>query len=230
MKLEFCIDSLAGVQAAVKYKVQRVELCSALDVGGLTPSYSMIEHCANSSVEVHVMIRPIAGDFIYDSQNLSVMLTDIRMAREAGAKGVVFGCLMHDHTLDEITTGKLVNTARNLGLETTFHRAFDTVEQPDDALEKLVSLGVNRILTSGQEKTAIQGKNLLKNIVEKANNRIEIMAGSGINAFNVQEICDTGVDALHFTIHQKNSTTAALGMGSRSTIDFKKIESILSLI
>ena len=127
MIFEFCIDSIDGAIAAQQFGVKRVELCSALNVGGLTPSYGLIQQCAQYQAEVHVMIRHIEGGFVYSKKDILIMVQDIKMAKQAGAKGVVFGCLTPDNKLDFESNINLIETAKDLNLEVTFHRAFDFV-------------------------------------------------------------------------------------------------------
>ena len=229
MIFEFCIDTVEGAIAAKQLGVKRVELCSALNIGGLTPSYGLIQQCAQQGVEVHVMIRHIAGGFVYSEEDVLIMEHDIKMAKEAGAAGVVFGCLTPENTLDMNSTINLIETARNLNLEVTFHRAFDMVKNSAAALISLINLGVNRVLTSGQKDKAIDGIDTISQLVKQADGKIEIMAGSGINHSNAIALSATGIDALHFTIYQSNNETESLGMGNRSIIDKEKITSILNL-
>ncbi len=228
MTFEFCIDSIDGAIAAQQYGVKRVELCAALGVGGLTPSYGLIQQCAQYQAEVHVMIRHIEGGFVYSKEDIAIMQQDIKMAKQAGAKGVVFGCLTEQNALDLNANITLIETARDLGLEVTFHRAFDFIKDTEEALTSLINLGVNRILTSGQQAKAIDGIDTIKTLAKQANGEIQIMAGSGVNANNAKALAETGIDALHFTIHHTNKETATFGMGSRTEIDKEKIKGILN--
>jgi copper homeostasis protein len=229
MTFEFCIDTIEGAIAAKKYGVKRVELCSALNVGGLTPSFGLIQQCSQQGVEVHVMIRHIEGGFVYSKEDVIIMEEDIKKAKEAGASGVVFGCLTPQNTLAIDANITLIETARNLNLEVTFHRAFDLVKDTKETLISLINLGVDRILTSGQRDKAIEGIDIIEQLLKQANGRIEIMAGSGVNSSNVKQLSETGIDALHFTIHQSKTETESLGMGSKTIIDESKITSILNL-
>jgi len=230
MKIEFCIDSIDGAIAAKKFGANRVELCSALNVGGLTPSFGLIEQCAQQGVEVHVMIRHIEGGFNYSKDAILVMLQDIKIAKKAGAAGVVFGCLTSENKLDFESNIDLIEAAKSLNLEVTFHRAFDFVKNPAEALTSLINFGVDRILTSGQHDKAINGIKNIKELVKLANGEIEIMAGSGVNSTNAIELSKTEIDALHFTIHQSITETESLGMGVRTVIDEEKIKGILNLL
>ena len=225
MKLEACIETLAEVKAAVNHGLNRVELCSALDLGGLTPSAALIQESAKI-IETHVMIRPRAGDFVYEDEEIKLMQADIQRAQHFGATGVVFGCLNDFNQVDEDKNKRLVNTAKKAGLQCTFHRAFDFVFDMDEALELIVDLGFQRILTSGGQATAINGLNQIMKLITQANGRIEIMAGSGINAENIKTIEAAGVDAAHFSIRKKQNRMASLNMGTQYEVDEKKILNI----
>ena len=230
MKIEFFIDSVDGAIAAKKFGANRVELCTALKVGGLTPSFGLIKQCVQQGVEVHVMIRHVEGGFNYTKEDVLIMLQDIKMVKDAGGAGVVFGCLTPQKELDFESNIDLIEAARNLDLEVTFHRAFDFVTNPTEALTSLINFGVHRILTSGQHNKAINGIENIKEFVKQANGEIEIMAGSGVNSTNAIALSETGIDALHFTIHKLNIETEALGMGVRTLIDEDKIRTIINSI
>ena len=230
MIVEFCIDSIDGAIAAQHFGVKRVELCSALNVGGLTPSYGLIQQCAQYQAEVHVMIRHLEGRFVYSKADIDIMTEDIKMAKQAGAAGVVFGCLTADNKLDFESNINLIETAKDLNLEVTFHRAFDFVEDTAAALTSLINFGVDRLLPPGQKSKAIDGIDTIKKLVQQANGNIQIMAGSGVNASNALALAQTGIDALHFTIHQTNQEAENLGMGNRTIIDEEKINEILKIL
>jgi copper homeostasis protein len=143
------------------------------------------------------MIRPRGGEFCYSDAEYEVMKADIQVAKDLGADGVVFGILNLDGSIDKKRTAELVNLAAPL--KVTFHRAFDVANDPFQALEDVIDCGCERILTSGQKNTAIEGIDLLKILVEKSQNRIEIMAGSGVSAQNAQQFLNIGIHALHMT-------------------------------
>lgn len=228
MIFEVCIDSIEGVILAKQYGAKRVELCSALSLGGLTPSYGLVQECVNvNGVEVHAMIRHVEGGFVYAPSDMAIMRQDIENIAKTGAQGVVFGCLTSDNQLDYEQNKYLLSIARDLGLEVTFHRAFDFVIDPFECLEELIDLGFDRILTSGQKPKAIDGIEILKQLVEKANGRIQIMAGSGVNPSNAKELANVGVDALHFTSHRYLDEQGQLGMGRRTFPDDQKIAQIV---
>lgn len=228
MTFELCTDSFEGAKMAQKYGAKRIELCSALSVGGLTPSPSLTTLCSSlKNVETHVMIRPREGNFICSNTDLEIMLKDISLHAKAGAKGVVFGCLTTDNQVGLQQNITLVEEARKFDLECTFHRAFDFVDSPKEALESLINIGFHRVLSSGGQPTAMEGVAQLRQMVNQANGHIEIMAGSGVNSSNALDLSNIGVDALHFTSHHSN--TLSNNMGTNNTPNPDKIKSILNL-
>jgi copper homeostasis protein len=228
MIFEICADSIEAVLLAKKYGVRRVELCSALTLGGLTPSIGLVEKCAEvSEVEIHVMIRHAAGGFVYSDMDIQIMEKDIKAAKNAGAKGVVFGCLSADYKIERKQNRRLISLASALNMERTFHRAFDFCKDREAALEEIISLGYDRLLSSGHAKTAEDGIPILKTLVNQARGRIQIMGGAGVNENNALKISGTGVDALHFTIHRKTEDGNELGMGVASQINEAKLKAIV---
>jgi copper homeostasis protein len=166
--------------------------------GGTSPSAGLIKLARQSlSIKLYVMIRPRGGDFCYSDTEFDVMKEDIQTAKELGADGVVFGILNTDGSVDINRTKELVDLAKPL--KVTFHRAFDVSAEPFEAMEAIIEAGCERILTSGQKNTAIEGRDLLKTLAEKAGNRIEIMAGAGVSAANAAQLLEAGVHALHMT-------------------------------
>ncbi|WP_337043175.1 copper homeostasis protein CutC [Emticicia sp. 17c] len=196
--LEICCFSLESCLTAQKAGAYRVELCGGMFEGGTSPSAGLIRLARQHlSIRLYVMIRPRGGDFCYSDTEFEVMKADIETAKELGADGVVFGILTPDGRVDTARTKELVELAKPL--KVTFHRAFDVSAEPLEALEAIISTGCERILTSGQKNTAIEGITLLKTLAEKAGNRIEIMAGAGVSAQNAAQLLGAGVHALHMT-------------------------------
>lgn len=191
------MDSVESALAAEAGGAGRIELCDNLVEGGTTPSAGMIAECAaRLAVPVFAIIRPRGGDFLYTRSELAVMLRDIRVAADGGAAGVVIGALRSDASIDEEYTADLHDAARPLGV--TFHRAFDVCPDPDRALDTLVTLGVDRVLTSGQAATAVEGIPCLRRLVERAAGRIAILAGGGITDETVGRIVqETRVREVH---------------------------------
>ena len=197
MIFEACVNSALSAVEAFKGGADRVELCENLHDGGTTPSAGAIRYAReNIDIGLYVMIRPRGGDFLYSEAEFSIMKEDIRLARYLDADGVVFGLLNANGTVDRPRTAELVRMARPLGV--TFHRAFDMTADPFRAMEDLISLGVDRILTSGQSDSALQGAPLIRQLVEKAAGRIIIMPGHGIKENNLAEvIMETGASEFH---------------------------------
>lgn len=195
--VEVCVDSLDSVLAADGGGARRVELCSGLMEGGVTPSAGLIATTRQKvSIRMHVMIRPRAGDFCYSTDEFSVMQRDVLMAKQLGADGVVFGILDLDGNVDVPKTRQLVELARPL--KTTYHRAFDMSADLRRSLEQVIETGADRILTSGGEPTAVEGAQTLRNLVELANGRVIVMACGGIDAENLRTvISQTGVREVH---------------------------------
>lgn len=187
MIYEICVDSVAGVRAAKASGAHRVELCANLLEGGTTPSRGMIRQARTvSGIGLQVIIRPRGGDFLYDDDEFAVMLADIDTAKAEGADGVVIGLLTADGEVDVPRTRELIAKARPLSV--TFHRAFDMTRDPFKALETLIGLGVDRILTSGQDASVLEGLPLIAELVRRAGDEVIIMPGGGITARNAARI------------------------------------------
>jgi copper homeostasis protein len=187
MIFEICVDAVAGVRAAKAAGAQRVELCGDLIEGGTTPSRGMMRRARTiTGIGLHVMIRPRGGDFLFDDDEFAIMEADIETAKDEGADGVVIGLLTEAATIDEERTQVLIARARPLSV--TFHRAFDMTPDPFAALETLVKLGVDRVLTSGQEASVLEGLPLIAELVRKAGGRIIVMPGGGITERNAARI------------------------------------------
>lgn len=199
MLIEACVDSVDSAIAAQTGGAKRVELCAALLEGGLTPSAGAIALSRQSlSIGLHVIIRPRGGDFLYTSSEHAVMLGDIDTAKHAGADGVVIGVLDADARVDEARTRELAERARPMSV--TYHRAFDMTREPFAALETLIELGIDRVLTSGQEESAMAGLELLGALVKRAGERVVIMPAGNIHENNIDKIAaETGAKELHVT-------------------------------
>ncbi len=197
MVLEVCIDSVESAVASQAGGASRVELCANLNEGGTTPSAGTIELAREKiSIGLHVMIRPRAGDFCYSDPEFEVMRRDIQVAKDLRANGVVLGILNRDGTVDVARMKELVHPARPMNV--TFHRAFDESADPFAALEQIIGLGIDRILTSGGKRSAFDGIARIRDLVNKSSGRITIMAGSGITIQNVKAIIsETRVKDIH---------------------------------
>ncbi len=199
MQFEICVTSLASTQAAARAGAHRVELCSALDNGGVTPSAGLIRACVEQGgLPVHVLIRPREGHFRYDERETAVMLADIAFCREAGAAGVVIGALNAAGDLDVPVMHRLIEAAGDLHV--TCHRAFDYANDPFEALDQLMDMGVQRLLSSGQAPNAYEGRFLLRDLVNKTLGRLNVMPGGGLTAENIAETARiSGAVDFHFT-------------------------------
>lgn len=203
-KFEICANSVESCLAAQEGGADRVELCAGIPEGGTTPSYGEIKLARKllTKTKLHVIIRPRGGDFLYTPLELERMEEDIRICRELGVDGVVFGCLTEEGEIDKEANRRLVELARPMSV--TFHRAFDRTADPMKALKDIISLGCNRILTSGQQPKAIDGISLLAQLEKKLKEYplppIQLLAGSGVNEENIRQIFDaTGIHEYHFS-------------------------------
>ena len=187
--LEVCVESVAGAIAAQDGGADRVELCANLLEGGTTPSAGSIQLARSRlNMGLQVMIRPRGGDFCYSAVEFEIMKRDIETAKQAGADGVVIGILKEDGSVDAPRTRELAALARPMNV--TFHRAFDMSRDPHEALDTLMDIGIHRILTSGQEASALEGLDLIADLVRKAGDRIIIMPGGGIHERNFAKILE----------------------------------------
>ncbi len=198
MILEVPCGNIESVLSAKLGGADRIELCSALPLGGLTPSLEMLEAIKGLGIPVFVMVRPREGDFIYSPEEFRMMLRTIEHFKSAGANGIVSGILLKNGRIDMDRSRELIEASRPLPF--TFHRAFDLTSDPYRSLDILIELKADRILTSGQSPDAWTGRQLISRLVERAENKIVIMAGAGINPENVASICDeTGVNEIHLS-------------------------------
>ncbi|MFY2509488.1 copper homeostasis protein CutC [Vibrio pectenicida] len=189
--VEVCIDNLESLHQAIEGGATRIELCSSLTLGGLTPSFGMMKQAAQlSNIPIFAMIRPRQGDFLYDNDDIESMLMDIEIAAHAGLNGVVLGVLNSKGQIDMPHARRLVNKAKQHTLEVTFHRAIDQCVDFRQSIEEIAELGCERVLTSGLSVNAEQGIDTLREMVKLANGRFNIIAGSGLNADNVSTIVD----------------------------------------
>ncbi|MCT8162021.1 copper homeostasis protein CutC [Pseudoruegeria sp. SHC-113] len=194
--LEICVDTLAGAYAAFKGGAGRIELCSALSEGGLTPSAGLMQAAAALPVPVYAMIRPRAGLFLFSEAETEIMLADIAAARAAGLAGVVLGVQQADGALDAARLATLKAAAGDLG--TTLHRVIDVVPDPLAALDQAIELGFSRVLTSGAEPLAPDGVGLIAKMVHRAAGRISVMPGCGLTADNIASVLRaTGATEAH---------------------------------
>ncbi|MBR3433190.1 MAG: copper homeostasis protein CutC [Bacteroidaceae bacterium] len=221
-KLEICCADLHSLRAAIAGGAHRIELCQALSLDGLTPSAGMIELAVNSGIDVHVLIRPREGNFVYSEDEVDCMIYDIQMARKLGAQGVVIGALTPEGDIDIQACHRMVEAAGEQ-MHITFHRAFDVCRSPEEALLEVYSLGCDRLLTSGQAATAEDGIPLLKRLVKKAatfepregcgvrGSILRIMPGAGVTPENAARIIkETGATEIHGSLRKNGVTDAVM--------------------
>ncbi len=199
-ELEICCFNLSSAMAAQAGGADRIELCSALGVGGVTPSAGLIKHCVQQlDIPVHVLVRPRAGDFLYSDKEMAIILDDIAMCKDLGAKAVVVGFLKPDGSIDQVQLQAAVRAAE--GMKVVFHRAFDMCKAPMEAIEVLQQYPVDYLLSSGQQATALAGASLLKDMHDACKgSQLKIMAGAGVRVHNIAELAAaTNADAFHMS-------------------------------
>ncbi|MCJ1709040.1 copper homeostasis protein CutC [Microbacterium sp. VKM Ac-2923] len=208
---EMAVQDAAGIGVAATLGVDRVELCAALSLGGLTPSVGLIEAATAAGIATHVLVRPRGGDFEYDDAERTLIVDDARWACSRGAAGVVVGGL-RDGAIDEELVDRVLAVAG--GADVTFHRAFDNLSDLDAGLDRLAAIGVTRILTSGGAARADDALDVLRRLVRRAGGAIEIMAGSGVRSDNAARIAATGVDAVHASAKRSVAGRPGVALGS----------------
>ncbi|MCL9782234.1 copper homeostasis protein CutC [Vibrio sp. S4M6] len=201
MQLEVCVDNFESIDNAVLGGATRIELCSSLALGGLTPSVGFMEIAATrADIPIYAIIRPRQGDFLYSNAEIELMLRDIEAAAQANLQGVVFGALNQDGQIDTKSTKQLIEKAHSLSLGCTFHRAIDLCTDHLAALKFLSDLGCERVLTSGLSVSAEQGIDVLRQMQEYTDKSLTIMAGAGVNADNIKKIYQsTGIAEFHMS-------------------------------
>ena len=228
---EICANSVESCVAAQNAGADRVELCAALGEGGTTPSYGEIRQARElmRNTKLHVIIRPRGGDFIYTPLEMERMINDIKLCKGLGVDGVVFGCLDEHGEVCMERNAILREVAE--GISTTFHRAFDRCNNADEGLERIIKLGFDRLLTSGQQPTAEEGIPMLKHLREKANGRIAIMAGSGINESNILRIQQSaGISEFHFSARENIYGYEDSEFGCQTQTTERRIREIIGAI
>lgn len=229
MLLEVCANSFQSAKNAQDAGAHRIELCENLEIGGVTPSKSLLKQVSEElNIPAFILIRPRGGDFVYSKDEFEVMKSDILICKQLGFHGIVSGVLNTDLTIDIERTAELI--ALSKPLEFTFHRAFDELINPVESLEQLVNIGANRILTSGQEDTASEGIHLINTLNHLAKNRIIIMAGSGINVDNALRFKSIGLKEIHGSASVLLSTNNSDSLKPKTVSDVSKIKAILNAV
>jgi len=196
MILEICAATYQSALNAEKGGANRIELCENLSVGGVTPTRSLIKKTIDElSIPVNILIRPRAGDFVYSDKEYEQMLADIAFCKSIGCNGIVSGTLNTNNTIDVERTKQLIKASKPLSF--TFHRAFDDIPNTNEALQKLIDLGADYILTSGQAKSAIEGLETLKQLQEQSNGKLKILVGGSVRSFNALTFKNAGFSEIH---------------------------------
>lgn len=205
IKVEVCTTSLQSARAAIAGGADRLELCSNLNSGGLTPSAALIEKAIETGIPVNVLVRPRSGNFVYSESEIEIICHEIELLKKAGAAGIVCGFLLPNGDIDEQLCTRIRKLASPMSF--TFHRAFDVCKNPEKSLEKIINAGCDRLLTSGQKNKAIDGIELISALIQQAKNRIIIMPGSGVNPNNVLQFVNCGAKEVHLsgTVEIKNN-------------------------
>lgn len=216
LDLELIALDLDAIRVAAEIGARRVELCQALSLGGLTPSFGLLEQAVGLAhelgVEVHALIRPRAGGFHFSDDEITIMIADVRATVAAGADGVRVGCLGADGFFDIDVLARLQDAAT--GASVSLHRAIDVTPDPLEALDRVLPLGLAHVLTSGGAANADEGRNTLRRMVALAGDRMQIMAGGGVTTANIRRVADTGVAAVHFSAKRTLTVQDAVSMGS----------------
>lgn len=204
--IEIATADFITTKSAVEGGADRIELCAALSDGGTTPSLGTIKKCREAfGVQLFPIIRPRGGDFLYTDEEFEIMLNDVKLCKDLNCDGVVIGLLNADGAMDLKRTSKLIELA--YPLEVTFHRAFDRCKYPFEAMEQLIEIGCQRILTSGHEPVALQGIDLITQLIKAADERIIIMPGSGVRKENIKELAEkTGATEFHSSLRGKQKS------------------------
>lgn len=230
MKLEICANSLQSAMNAQMVGADRIEMCSELSVGGITPSLGLLKLIKEKiDIPVHVLIRPRSGNFNYSNDEFEQMKNDIQLCKDLGFAGIVSGVLSENNSIDIKRTQELIDISEPLSF--TFHRAFDCVPKPEQALENLIQLGVNRILTSGQKDKAIDGLELLKRLKNQAKDQLIILPGSGIRPENAEVFREAGFDEIHSSASVSAKIKSPFFDSTEQSVsDPKTISEIVSII
>ena len=231
MILEICANSYQSAVNAEIAGAHRIELCSEISVGGITPSFGLLKKVLQSlTIPVHVLIRPRSGNFTYSSKEFDIMKENIRLCKDLGCDGIVSGVLHKDNTIDIKRTSELIELSKPMSF--TFHRAFDVVSKPKEALLQLQNLEVDRLLTSGQKEKAEDGIDLLIELQKLAKNKLTILPGSGINSENCIHFKNSGFSEIHSSASKiiSSRTHSYFGNTPQTVSDVETIKKILNAL
>lgn len=224
MKIEICATSVQSAIHAENAGADRIELCSELAVGGVTPSYGLLLQVLGAvKIPVYVLVRPRSGNFVYEEAEFQAMLQDIELCKDLGCSGIVSGVLTENFEIDVVRTKELVQAS--YPMKFTFHRAFDLIPNPNEGAEILMDLGVNRILSSGQESSAEKGIDLLWNLKKQTEGILTILPGGGINPSNAKLFKEKGFEEIHASASSvwKENPAPKISMNSAKFMDETKV-------
>ena len=223
--IEICAGSFTDALTAERFPVDRIELNSALELGGLTPSlHTFLSAKANCTKRIICMVRPRPAGFVYSLQETEIMFRDAEEFLDHGADGIVFGFLNPDHTVEKTLTSRMVSLIHRFKAEAVFHKAFDETPDPFQAMQDLVDCGVDRVLTSGQKPDVPQGAELIHSLIHQDGDRIQILPGGGVNEHNIAAVLkETGTAQIHFS-----AKTSLQDCGSYFAVSAAKINAILT--
>ncbi|KAA3619086.1 MAG: copper homeostasis protein CutC [Flavobacterium sp.] len=230
MIVEICASNFESALAAEQGGADRIELCTRLSVGGLSPPRDLIDKVFSEiNIPVHVLVRPRSGNFCFSELEIRSMTDTIAHCGSMGCAGIVSGVLTAEKRVDIEKTRRLIVAAE--GMEFTFHRAFDECVEPMTSLDDLLQLGVDRLLSSGQQLTAVDGLELLKTLMESSRDQIEIMPGAGINLSNVLTFKEAGFGSVHLSAIKKTGPARSLfDNGVEGISDLHTITEIVKLV
>ena len=239
--LELCASSYKDAYKASFYHIKRIELNSALSLGGLTPSYSLFNkiHRDFPDLDIICMVRIRPGGFNYSDQEYEIMKEDVKYFLSHGAKGIAFGFLNEDHTINESRTKQFIELIHSYNTTAVFHRAIDLTNDISASTAKLVSLHIDRILTSGGKENAIKGKEVIATLVKEYGHQVDIQAGCGINSHNVKELLDLHVSSIHGSFGKIETDTTSyndfisfdyIGKGQYEVVDENKLKLMMDII
>ena len=225
--VEICAGGIEDVITASRFPIDRIELNSALELGGLTPSIASLKQAkAKSTVPIMCMVRPRPAGFVYTEQEVELMKQDAAILLENGADGIVFGFLNPDHTVDRKRTEEFAALIHSYGRTAVFHRAFDLVNDPDSSIQDLIACGIDRLLTSGCAETAPLGAPVLKTLQERYGREIEILPGCGIGSENVVQLLSvSGCRCFHMTAKSMRQDD-----GEYAAVDARRIQAVMDAL
>ena len=215
--LEVCIDNIESLETLNKVGIDRIELCSSLALGGLSPTLSLLEYSAkNTNIPVHAMVRPRPGNFYYSKAEINSCIAEIKLMKQFKVSGIVFGALTDEDEINFNACNSICNLAKELDLDTTFHRAIDMTKNYEKSIEELIELDFTRVLTSGHTDNVLKGINKLNEIQNKYGNRIQVMAGGGVKLNNIELLLNSDIKHIHSSASKIKEDTTNYTLGKNA--------------